>query len=51
MAKKAAKKEVKVAKKSVKKEKKELTFTEKEVPRRGRIVTIRTYSDGTIEEL
>jgi hypothetical protein len=50
MAKKAAKTK-EVVEEVVKEDKKELSFTDKEVPRRGRIVTIRTYSDGKIEEL
>ena len=29
----------------------ELTFTEKTISRRGKTITIRTYSDGKVEEL
>tara|TARA_Y100000401_G_scaffold2156_1_gene1556 strand:- start:695 stop:829 length:135 start_codon:yes stop_codon:yes gene_type:complete len=29
----------------------ELTFTEKTISRRGKTITVRTYSDGKVEEL
>ncbi len=50
MAKKAAKKE-----EIVEEPKEELpeapTYTEKIIARRGKSITVRTYSDGTVEEL
>ena len=39
-------------KKEVKKEVvEELTFTDKIISRRGKAITVRTYSDGKVEEL